>query len=474
MIIALVSIYIITALWAIFSILLYGNRPARSISWLFIVIFFPFLGVFFFVIFGVNRKKFKFFTLNFNAKRKLYEFNYDNDNIQEFTRKEHSANYEKIDNLMSKSSGFPTVKGNKIDLLKDGETTFDALFKSFRNAKKFIHIQYYILGEGQLLDEIIEIFTEKIKEGVEVRILYDAVGSYSWKNKSIKKLKKIGADVYPILPLNVSSILSTINYRNHRKIAIIDGYIAFCGGVNVSDKYIEEESELGIWDDTHLKIQGPAVGQLHRIFIKDYYFASNEFSLCDEKYLPRLEQKGDVLLQVIAGGPDFDYLSILHQYLMMISCAENSIYIENPYFIPNKALLEALKMSVLGGIDVHIMVPKSNDSWLAKHSMFANFEDLLMAGVKIYVYKETFSHSKLMIVDNEIASVGSGNFDFRSFEYNYEVNTLIYDKDLAQELTDDFKKNIENCNILDYETFKQRSIFTKLVEGYAKIFSPLL
>ena len=474
MLIAFYSIYGVSTLWAIFSILLYGNRPARSIGWLLIVIIFPIIGVLFYILFGVNRKKFKFFTLNFNAKRKLYDLNHKSKNIEKFTYKFNTDKFGRIGKLLQRSSGFPVVQGNSIQLLKDGALTFDEIFEAFSKAEKFIHIQYYILEEGELLDKLISLFTEKIKIGVEIRILYDALGSNGWKNSAVKKLENLGAKTHPILPLKIGTILSTLNYRNHRKIAVIDGVVAFTGGVNVSDKYIKANSDLGIWDDLHLKVEGPVVDHLHRIFIKDYYFASNEVLLTNEFYLPFQKEKGSSLIQIVAGGPDLKYLSILHQYLMMIHTAEKSIYIQNPYFIPNKALLEALKMAVLSGVDVKIIVPKNNDSTLAKHSMFANFEDLLEAGIKICVLKTTFSHCKLIIIDEEIASIGSGNFDYRSFEYNYEVNTLIYDKNITEELSNDFKKSIESCDVLDYNSFKNRPLTTKLLEGCAKIFSPLL
>jgi cardiolipin synthase len=341
------------------------------------------------------------------------------------------------------------------------------------NAEKFIHAQYYILEKGEILNRIFDIFERKIAEGVEVRMLYDAFGSYGLSRKRMKHLKKIGVHIFPILPLKFHTILSTLNYRNHRKILVIDGKLAFTGGVNISDKYITAENPLGIWGDMHLQLKGHIVDHLHRIFIKDYYYASNDTLLTSEDYVPKQEKAGDHLVQIISGGPDHMNLSILHQYLAMISAADKSIYIENPYFIPNKALLEAIKMAALQGVDIRIMVPKDSDSQLAKYSMFSNFQELLRTGVKIYTL-EKFSHSKLIIIDKEIASIGSGNFDYRSFEHNYETNTLLYDAAISKELAADFESEIDNCVQLDYEDFKKRSLLMKLSEGAARIFSPLL
>ncbi|WP_142784594.1 cardiolipin synthase [Changchengzhania lutea] len=474
MLYAFLILYAISTLWAILSIILYGNRPARSIGWIFVVIVFPILGVILYMLFGINRKKFRFFTLNFNAKRRLYDLNHTSENIEEFKHKFDSDKFGRIAKLLENSSGFPAIDGNSVTLLKNGQDTFDLIFKALHDAKYFIHLQYYILEEGEILDKLCALFQKKVEEGVEVRILYDALGSFGWKDKTIKKLKKTGVHVFPILPIKLSTILSTLNFRNHRKIIVIDGCVAFAGGVNISDKYISDHSPMGIWDDLHIKLEGSVVDHLHRVFIKDYYFASNETLLTNKKYLPKQTKAGDSLLQIVCGGPDLKHLSILHQYVTMVHSAEESIHIENPYFIPNRMLLEALKMAVLRGVKVNIMVPTNSDSKMAKNSMFGNFESLLEVGVNIYTLKDTFSHSKVIVIDKQIASIGSGNFDYRSFEYNYEVNTLIFDEAIAIEMVEDFENNIKNCRVLNYRTFKERPVSDKLLEGMAKIFSPLL
>lgn len=468
-------VYLSSMLWAIFSILLYGNRPERSVGWLMIVIIVPIAGVILYILFGINRKKFKFFTLNFTAKRRLYNLDKTSEHIEAFKHTFDAGVFENLSNLMRQSSGFPALGGNKVVLLKEGQTTFKSMLNAFKKAEKFIHLEYYILEEGEILDSLCDLFEEKIKQGVEIRILYDAVGSFTWNNKAVHRLENIGAHIFPILPLKLNTILSTLNFRNHRKIAVVDGTLAFTGGVNISDKYLfDDASEFGIWDDLHLKIEGPCVDHLHRIFIKDFYFASNKTLLKDDLYLPKQNKIGDSVVQIVAGGPDLKYESILHQYVAMIHQAREHIYIENPYFIPNQNLLEALKMASLRGVDVNVMIPKNNDSKLAKYSMFKNFESLLEAGVKIHVLKETFFHSKLIIIDKKLASIGSGNFDYRSFEHNYEVNTLLYDTTLARNLATDFENNITDSNTLNYESYKERPLRYKLLEGAAKIFSPLL
>ncbi len=475
MIYFVLSIYVLASLWAVLSIFLYGNRPSRSIAWLFVVVIIPIFGVLLYMIFGINRKRFKFFTLNNLAKRRLYDINNKNEIVSEFRYNFDGHQFEDLGKLILESCGFPAIDGNRVNVLKSGDETFNEIFDAINEAKSFIHLQYYIISGGKILDKLCKLLYAKLEEGVEVRIIYDALGSFGWKTETIKDLSSKGAKLYPILPFKIRNILSTINYRNHRKLIIIDGHVAFTGGVNITDKYIcEEKSNLGIWGDLHLKIEGGSVDHLHRIFIKDYFFASNETLLEDPKYLPEQKSTGNHVVQIVSGGPDLNHLSILHQYVKMIHSAKTSISIQNPYFIPNKMLLEALKMASLRGVDVRVMVPKEIDSNVAKYSMQSNFEELLKDGVQICIVKDNFFHSKLIIVDGSIASIGSGNFDYRSFEHNYELNTLIYDESLSKELADDYNKLCESSEHLNYKSFKERALKEKLLEGMARIFSPLL
>jgi len=264
-----------------------------------------------------------------------------------------------------------------------------------------------------------------------------------------------------------------LNYRNHRKIVVIDGHIGFTGGVNVTDKYIKPISKPGIWEDLHLKIKGPVVNSLHRVFIKDYYFASDEDLLLTEKYIPKVTSKGEHLVQIVAAGPDSKQPAIMQQYISMINAADRSICIANPYFIPGPAVIQALKIAAQSGIKISLLIPERSDSKIAKFSMLSRIEQLLAVGIEVYL-RPNFSHSKMILIDEEIASVGSGNFDYRSFEHNFETNAILYDKGLTQSLREEFDCICKDCDCLDYESFKNRSTRQKLLEGLAKFFSPLL
>ncbi len=469
-----IGLYGTITLLAILHIILYGSRPTKSLSWLLIVLIFPFLGIILYIVFGINRRRFKFFKLKQTVRRRLYDENFRNRLVKEQKIEFENKKSSKLSKLLRNSSNFATQPANQVKVLQNGKETFDSIFKELQKAEKFIHLQYYIFEEGELFDKLYSLLKEKLENNVEVRILYDAIGSYSLRKKAIKKFKDIGASVYPIMPLHFGSILFTLNYRNHRKIIIIDGEVGFTGGVNISDKYINPKSELGIWDDTHLYLNGPAVDSLHRVFIKDYYFASNEELLLTNKYLPETKKQGDVAVQIVAGGPDADHPSIMQQYITMINLAEEYIYISNPYFIPNNAMLEALRIAALSGVTIKLLVPKKSDSWLAKYSMLSFFEELLFLGIEIYQQKDDFLHSKVIIMDGEIASVGSGNFDHRSFEHNFETNALIYDIPIAESICQDFIADCRESVLLKYDTYKKRGIKRKLSEGIARFFSPLL
>jgi cardiolipin synthase len=466
-------LYLLVTLWALASIIFYGSRPTKSLAWVLAILALPLAGPILYYFFGVNRRKFKFFALRQTLKRKLFDQTAYKDDIGDVEQLFSSEKSRKLSCLIKNNTFLNPYEGNEVTLLKDGEKTFEVVFEELKKAKKFIHLQYYILEQGALFDRLLDLLQKKVEQGVEIRVIYDSFGSYGMRGKPKKRLKDIGVKIYPILPLRFGNLLYTLNYRNHRKIIVIDGEVGFTGGVNVSDKYIDPEVPLGKWDDLHVMLKGPVVNSLHRIFIKDYYFASSEGGLLDERYLPKIEPKGDSIVQIVSGGPDSEQPAIMQQYMAMVNVAEHSVVIANPYFIPGVAFLECLKMAALSGVKVKLIVPRKSDSLMAKYSMFAQFEELLKIGIDIYL-RSDFSHSKVIIVDNEMASIGSGNFDHRSFEHNYETNALIYDKNIATELAQGFDKYCNIENKLVYESFASRPKWKKFLEGMAKFFSPLL
>ena len=437
------------------------------------ILLLPYLGPVLYYLFGVNRRKFKFYRLKGNIKRKLYDEMYKESRVQHSKEKIASDRVTRLAKIIKESTDFHPYIGNQVEVLHAGREAFDTIFDAISKAEKFIHVQYYIFEKGELQDEFHRLFKKKIQEGVEVRMMYDSLGSMSFKGRLKKRFRDIGVKTFPMMPLRIGSFMYTLNYRNHRKIIVIDGKIGFVGGMNVSDKYIKPISDLGVWEDIHLKLEGPVVSSLHRIFIKDYHFASQEPVLLNPKYLPELEEKGSSIVQLVASGPDSNQPTVLQQYLAMINMAKESLYIANPYFIPGSVVLNAIKLAALGGTKVTLLVPEKSDSFLAKYSMHANFEELLVVGVRIFL-RNDFSHSKLVIVDGKIASIGSGNFDHRSFEHNFESNAIIYDEKITATICKEFDSECDEAQELRLEKFKNRSRIQKFKEGFAKFFSPLL
>jgi len=424
-------LYLGITLWSVVSIILHGSRPTKSLSWLLAVLALPFAGPVIYYLFGVNRRKFRFFRLRETEKRKSFDEQY-----RDLHDLEHKVDFDnvkksKLAKLVENSTLLAPYTGNEVTILNGGEETFDSIFEALEKAEKFIHLQYYIFSKGELTERFYNLFKEKISEGVEIRLIYDSFGSYSFRGKFKKKFLELGVKVFPMMPIRFGNLLFTLNYRNHRKIIIIDGKVGFTGGVNVTDKYIEPISDLGIWEDIHVKLAGPVVNSLHRIFVKDYHFASNEDLLLTKNYFPKIGSQGSRIVQIAAAGPDSTQPAIMQQYIAMINSAEKYVCIANPYFIPGRAVIQALTVAALSGVEIRLLVPKVSDSKMAKLSMFSRFEQLLEVGVKIYL-RPNFSHSKMMIIDGEIASIGSGNFDYRSFEHNFETNALLYDTDLTK------------------------------------------
>ncbi len=465
-------LYIVLTFWAIIVIVYYGRRPTKSISWVFAVITLPFAGPLLYYLFGVNRRKFKFFSSKQLAKRKKFKELFSKGNSAYITAFDHTGKEGKIAKLIQNNSGFSPYSENDIAPLHDGKQTFDTLFHELGKAEKFIHVQYYLFEQGEILQRMLQLFEQKIKQGVKVRIIYDSFGSYAIRGGIKKKFQKIGASIYPIMPIRFGNLLFSLNFRNHRKIVVIDGKVAFTGGLNITDKYVKDTGALGQWKDVHLKLQGPIVQSLHRVFLKDYSFASQD-ELDISEFEIESTPKGSVSAQVVSGGPDSEQPIIMQQYIAMMNNAQKSVCITNPYFLPGEAFLQSLKIVALQGIAVTLLLPEESDSKAAMYAMFSQFEELLDVGVHIFL-RPDFSHGKVLLIDEDIVSIGSGNFDNRSFEHNYETNVIIYDKSIAKGIGDEFYRICRNSRKLDLTHFKKRPRWKKFMERVFKFFKPLL
>ena len=474
-----IILYFLLAFVLMIKLLLYGIRPTKTLAWLLAIFTVPVGGMLLYFILGRNRKKNKFYNLK---KTDVISHYYGKVDDYYTALNEHKASnipsdikeHIKIAKLITKGSKFLPSVGNELIPLKNGSATFKAIFTALETSKKFIHIQYYIFEEGDLAEKFKSILIKKAQDGVQVRLLYDALGSRTLSNTYINSLKAAGVEVFSFLPMRLGRLLSSINYRNHRKIIIVDGRVGFTGGINVSDKYINGDPVLGNWYDMHLQLKGDMVNSLQAVFTMDWSFASETETLLNTQYFLKHSTPGNSIAQIVASGPDSDFSSIQQLYFSIINSAKKYVYITNPYIIPGEILKEALQVAALSGVDVRLLLSTNSDSFLVKWNVRSHFEDFLESGVKIYLYPDGFLHSKVIISDDALTSIGTANLDIRSFEQNYEVNALIYDKNITLKLKQEFLNDCKKSNQLDYQRFLKRPQADRLKEGVAKVFSPVL
>jgi len=361
-------------------------------------------------------------------------------------------------------------------LLKNGENKFPELLKAIRSATHHIHLEYYIYECDDTGLEMIELLIEKAKKGIEIRFIYDDFGSPGIKKKVEQRMKLAGIEIFPFHKINFYLLANRINYRNHRKIVIIDGDIAFTGGINVSDKYVNKGGAGKLfWRDTHVMIKGPAVYYLQYLFITDWNFCCPRQLAPDQSYFA----KGDRILnncyvQIAASGPDSPLPSVLYSLLQAIYLAREEILITTPYFIPGESLLDALCVAALSGLKVKLLVPGISDSKFVNAASKSYYKTLLEAGVEIYLYQKGFVHAKTMITDSKLSIIGTANMDYRSFELNFEVNAIIYNSSFAQQMRDLFFADLDDALKIDMEEWISRPWHQQLPEKIARLFSPVL
>ena len=457
-------------------IFLESKNPSKTIAWFLILFIIPVVGFILYIFLGQNVRK----RQKFQKKYEDFQPISDNVNLQKELMKDLSIfqNYKsnvrnRLINLLLKNSGSPFTINNKIKVLTNGEMTFKSIIDELKRATHHIHLEYFIIRDDNISNEIKDILIKKAQSGVEVRLIYDSVGCWRLSRNYIKELKNGGVQVHQFLPVFIPVLSREVNYRNHRKIIVIDGKVGFLGGLNIGDEYLGYDPKLGFWRDTHLKVEGEGVYSLQNIFLMDWKFVSKQQISCSS-YYPKLKYYGEELMQITSSGPDSDWKSIMQAYFTMISKAEQRVWITTPYLVPGESINTALMAAALSGVDVRIIIPDKPDHLLVFWASRGNVEDLLKAGVKIYKYVEGFIHSKVLLVDGVAATVGSANLDIRSLEINFEVNSFIYDEDVIKTLEKDFVKDLEGSKEIKLEEYLKRSIFDKFKESIGVLFSPLV
>ncbi len=452
--------------------------PGKSWAWITAVAVVPIVGFILYMVFGRNRRKEKIYNrpeppeielqLETLCSHQIYRLN---DPTLEH-RPEIRKNKDIITLLLNNNRSLLSVR-NRVKVLNNGAETFPALLEALRGAKSFIHIEYYIFEKDKIGKEIAGVLIAKARQGVEVRFIYDDVGSWGLSQKFLGRMKKAGVKVHCFQRVVFPWLTSKINYRNHRKIVVIDGEVGFTGGINIARRYLTG-TRLGIWRDTHLRIEGEAVSSLHLVFARDWYFASGELLNDGERYFPETAVDIETPVQIASSGPDSDWASIMQAFFAAISRAKDHIYISTPYFLPNHAILTAVEVAAMSGVDVRILLPERSDSKVVHWATKSYIGELLDARVKVYFYKKGFNHSKLIMIDGLFSSIGTANMDNRSFDVNFEVTALLYDQKVTDGLEKKFLEDLRDSEQVTPKDWASRPGWDSFREGLARLFSPLM
>ncbi|MGE5393984.1 MAG: cardiolipin synthase [Candidatus Saccharibacteria bacterium] len=470
-------VYFLTVLFIAVLIILENRNPVKTISWILVLVLLPFFGIVIYLFFGQEYRKNKMYSRkglkDLERLRKLTLVQLNSLPNNQFQISERLYTKRRLINLLLSNSNAILTNNNEVTILHNGEQTFPEIFKAIEQAKHHIHLEYYIVEDDVIGNYLRELLILKAREGVEVRFIYDDVGSWELKRKFIRSMRDAGIKVDCFMRVRFPMLTSKVNYRNHRKILVVDGQTAFVGGLNFADRYQEGIPGIGHWRDTHLKVTGGGATALQIIFMADWYFVSKEI-FKGVKYFKPFESGKGKLVQMTASGPDSDWESIGQAYFSAIASATESVFISTPYLMPTADIMTALKTSALGGIDVRIIVPGLSDAIFPKWGTNSYIEELLEAGVKIYFYKAGFIHSKVIIVDGIFSSVGTANLDFRSLETNFEVNAMIYDEEIAATLTRQFLEDQGKSQEVSLNKWVKRPRINKVKESFARILSPML
>ncbi len=466
----------ILAISAAITILFKNINPTKTLSYILVLVVFPFLGLIVYYFFGQEYRKNKIFNRKNVLNEKIVQNlgrDFELSDSQLHKLDEFLDEKIKLVHLLNNNKSTPVTLHNELQILKNGQEKFQFLFEDLKHAEHHIHLEYYILKDDNIGTQLIDILCQKATEGIKVRLSFDDVGS-KISSKTKKRMTKSGIEFYAFMPVLFPRFTSKMNYRNHRKIAIIDGKIGYVGGINVSDNYVNYKNGESYWRDTHLRMVGEALKPLQIHFLMTWDFVSNSSCKITAELFPDVHIKTIKAVQIAGSGPDTDWANIMDAMFVAINTAEDYVYVTTPYFIPNDEIVTSLQIAAKSGLDVRLLIPKNSDSWTAKHATNSYLERLLEANVKVYRYTKGFIHAKTMVVDDLFSTIGTANLDYRSFNINFEINALIYNKETSLELKNIFLEDIQDSDQITLEKWQERSRFSKVKESYCRLWSPLL
>lgn len=466
-------IYIMVIVSIIVTILMDNRQPAKTMAWVMVLLFVPVAGIILYIFFGQNTRKMRFISqrsLDQLSKRQMLEF-------VEQRELRMPDKFQSLVRLFTNQSLALPFKDNEAEFYTDGYQFFPALLQSISRARHHIHLETYIFDDDPLGRLIADALIQKAKEGVEIRVIYDDVGCWRVPSAFFERMKKAGIDVCAFMPVKFPAFTSKVNYRNHRKVCVIDGIEGFTGGINIALRYVKGMRNGALpWRDTHMRLRGSIVYALQRAFLVDWYFVDRTL-VTNRKYYPPMPWKisNDCLAQMVTSSPIAPWPDIMQGYVRILLEAKNYVYMESPYFLPTEPVLFAMRTAALAGVDVRLMVPRHSDSHLLEWASLSYVVETLAAGVKIKLYEGGFNHSKLLVADDEVSTCGSTNIDFRSFENNFESNVFFYDRQMALRIKELYMADeAQSVDFNDVDTLRHRPYLHRLTESLFRLLAPLL
>lgn len=470
--ITLVVIYEIIKVAAILHVIMDNRQPVKTMAWALVIYFVPIAGIVLYIFFGINTRREKLISqrsLDQLTKRTMLGFVEQSDLV---VPQQHQ---KMIEFFINDNSALP-FKNNNVDIFTTGYDFFLSLIADMGKARHHIHIDIYIFENDALGRLVRDVLIDKAREGVEVRVIYDDVGSWSTDNEFFEVMRDAGVEVSPFLPVRFPQFARKVNYRNHRKIFVIDGETGYVGGFNIANRYVKGRDGQP-WRDTMVRITGSGVYGIQRAFLIDWYFVDRTM-ISSRRYYPPVQPElvNNCMVQTVNSGPVTPYPSIMQGYVRALMEAHHYIYIQTPYFMPTEAVLVAMKTAAVGGVDVRLMVPRRGDAYFVAWASRTYLREIMEAGVKVYMYNGGYLHSKMLVVDDAMVTCGSTNVDFRSFENNFESNVFFYDTSVARRFRTMFENDVSSCILLNDLTKEQlhSSFFSRLWESVTRLLAPVM
>lgn len=460
----------------IIAVILSENRnPVKSLAWVTVLLLLPVVGLILYIFFGRSIKNKRMISRRNRRKLRRGEKN-SHISPRDIGLSDEAAAQV---NLGRSIAGAQLYAGNTAEIFTDGNDKFEALLRDIGNAAKSINIEYYIISDDATGRRLCEALTAKAAEGVKIRLIYDHVGSFGTSSSFFRKMRENGIEAYPFFKVSFPRFGTRVNWRNHRKICVIDSSVAYIGGMNIADRYIDG-GKFGYWRDTHVRVTGSIVKALQYSFAVDWNFMGRGLIDVDEigadarPPLLSADAVRNAGMQLLTSGPMSQWSNIALAFHKAIANARRRVFIQTPYFLPDEGMLKALLTASLAHVDVRIMIPLRGDSLMLTHASQSYISECLKAGIKIYLYKKGMLHAKTMVIDDEISTTGSTNFDFRSFDYNFESNIFFFSREIAKRMTDDFRKDIAECERIQPAKWRQRPFTVKAAESILRLLSPVL